>query len=215
MKTRTLHKIAGIILLLPFLAWSATGVFFLVRPAYAQAYAPLELRTYPLERPFSLAAHADWLELRYLRSILGEHLLVRRAGGWTQLDPLTLQERAVPDAASLRRLVTDAIGVNAARFGSIAMLEGSHVVTDTGVEIELDWNTLAFTQEGRDTRWIDRVYRIHYLEWTGIAVIDKILGLCGLLLLMFMTWTGAQLAFGWGRRRADMLPALTAAQESR
>lgn len=214
-KTRELHKIAGIILLLPFLAWSATAVFFLVRPAYEQAYARLEVRQYPLERPLSMAVQPDWLELRYMRSILGEHLLVRRAEGWAQLDPLTLQEQAPPDNDGLRRLVTDAMRSNAVRYGAVSTLDGSHIATDTGVEIDLDWNTLTFSQEGRDTRWIDRVYRIHYLEWTGIAAVDKVVGLFGLFLLMYMTWTGSQLAFGWGRKRSAMLPVVHTGPELR
>jgi len=48
MKTRKLHKITGLILLLPFIAWSATAVFFLIRPAYEQAYERLAVREYPL-----------------------------------------------------------------------------------------------------------------------------------------------------------------------
>jgi hypothetical protein len=37
MTKRQLHRLTGIILLLPFVAWASTAVFFLVRPAYEQA----------------------------------------------------------------------------------------------------------------------------------------------------------------------------------
>jgi hypothetical protein len=197
-KTRELHKLLGLILLLPFIAWSATAVFFLVRPAYEEAYARLEVKQYPLSGPQTFAIQPDWLEFRYFRSVLGPHLLVRREAGWAQLDPVTLSPAPYPDAAHLRTLVSDAMTVNRSRFGAVSELDSSHITTNTGVNIMLDWDTLSFTQEGRDTRWIGRVYSIHYLEWTGIAAIDKFLGLFGLFLLLTMTWTGAKLAFGRG-----------------
>ena len=198
-QTRQLHKILGITMLLPFLAWSATAVFFLVRPAYEDAYARLEPKQYPLETALTLAAHPEWQELRFFRTILGEHLLVRSDGAWTQLDPHTLLARGYPDEAAVRALVNDAIAIKPERYGAIKTLDGRRISTDTGVNIQLDWNTLSFTQEGSDTRWINRIYNIHYLEWTGVRIIDKFLGLFGLFLLMYITYTGAKLAFGWGR----------------
>ncbi|MDY6983572.1 MAG: hypothetical protein SV422_10830, partial [Pseudomonadota bacterium] len=87
MKLREQHKLLGIVLLLPFIAWSATGLFFLVRPAYDQAYEQLAVKQYPLEQPLTVVPQPDWREVRWLRSILGTHLLVRRDAGWVQLDP--------------------------------------------------------------------------------------------------------------------------------
>lgn len=201
MKLRDQHKYLGIALLLPFIAWSATGVFFLVRPRYEQAYESLEVRQYPLDEPLALAGQPDWKEVRWLRTILGPHLVVRRDSGWVQLDPVTLQERPWPDDASLRRLATDAISAHAERYGQLSEFKGRSMSTDTGVEITFDWDTLSFTQQGRDTRWIDRIYNIHYLEWTGIRMVDKVLGVSGLLLLMYMTFTGCKLIFGLDRPR--------------
>jgi hypothetical protein len=195
-KIRAIHKYLGIVLLLPFIAWSATAVFFLVRPAFTEAYARLDVKQYPLDAPLTLAAHPQWQELRYVHSILGEHLLVRQDGQWRHLDPQSLQELPYPDNDKLRLLLADAITSNPERYGNIALLDGRRISTDTGVNIQLDWNTLGFTQEGRDTRWIDRIYRIHYLEWTGIYLVDRFLGLFGLFLLMFMTYTGARMVFG-------------------
>ncbi|MGV3591182.1 MAG: hypothetical protein ACO1PZ_05790 [Gammaproteobacteria bacterium] len=238
MKLREQHKLLGIALLLPFMAWSATGLFFLVRPAYEQAYEQLVVKTYPLEQPFpalpigsdsvvassaewtadsnpvlkadspadskadsKLARNPDWKEVRWLRSILGLHLLVRRDDGWVQLDPDTFAERPWPSDEDLRLLVTDAMRQNPERYGELASFEGGRMTTDTGVEITFDWNTLSYTQQGRDTRGIDRVYRIHYLEWTGIAAVDKVLGVSGLLLLIYMTVTGFRLVFRHDRPR--------------
>lgn len=217
-------------LLLPFMAWSATGLFFLLRPAYEQAYEQLAVKQYPLHRPFpampasaesAVASSAertadvapdsrtgpkpdwkpDWKEVRWLRSVLGPHLLVRRDDGWVQLDPQTFTERPWPSDEDLRLLVTDAMSQNPGRYGKLASFDGRHMTTDTGVEITFDWDTLSYTQQGRDTRGIDRVYRIHYLEWTGIVAVDKVLGVGGLLLLMYMTVTGFRLVFRHDRPR--------------
>lgn len=202
MKLREQHKYLGIVLLLPFMAWSATAVFFLVRPRYEQAYEQLQVREYPIEQALAVAVQPDWKEVRWLRSILGQHLVVKRDSGWVQLDPATLQERPWPDDASVRKLVTDAMSANPGRYGALAAFDGRSMNTDTGVDITFDWNTLSFTQSGRDTRWIDRIYRIHYLEWTRIRAIDKVLGVGGLLLLVYMTITGFKLVLGLDRPRA-------------
>jgi len=209
-KLREQHKYLGIVLLLPFIAWSATGVFFLVRPRYEEAYEPLAVREYPLEQPLALPARADWKEVRWLRSTLGPHLLVLRDTGWVQLDPATLQERPWPDNASLRQLAVDAMTAHPERYGELRNFDGRSMDTDTGVEITFDWNTLSFTQQGRDTRWIDRIYNIHYLEWTGIRAVDKVLGVSALFLLMYMTFTGIKLIFGRDRPRTRVPPPAAA-----
>lgn len=203
MTLRKLHKTIGLILLLPFVTWSLTAVFFLVRPRYEQAYETLAVRAYPLEAQ-APALERGVLEQRFLRSVLGDHLLVRDADGWQQLDPISRQPRPAPDAAALRLLVEDAITANSSRYGSIATQTGMAFTTTTGVNIGFNWPALTFTQQGRDTWWINKVYDIHYLEWTGIRVIDKILGLSGLALLLYMTWTGARLALSrQANRRAE------------
>jgi hypothetical protein len=207
-KLREQHKLLGIALLLPFMAWSCTALFFLLRPAYEQAYEQLAVKQYPLERAVSLEPAADWGEVRWLRSVLGEHLLVRREGAWAQLDPETLTERPWPGDEDLRRLVTDAMSQNPERYGQLASFEGRQMTTDTGVDITFDWNTLSYTQQGRDTRGIDRMYRIHYLEWTGNAALDKVLGVTGLLLLIYMTVTGFRLVLRHDRPRLRANPGL-------
>ncbi len=67
--------------------------------------------------------------------------------------------------------------------------------TTTGVEVTLDWNRLALQQRGRDTDRIDALYRVHYLQWTGVDALDKVLGLLGLVLLVALAYLGARLAF--------------------
>tara|TARA_B110000305_G_scaffold213050_1_gene248644 strand:- start:259 stop:855 length:597 start_codon:yes stop_codon:yes gene_type:complete len=190
MITRKQHRLLGGILLLPFIAWSLTGVFFLVRPAYEQAYSVLSPKTYSADQ-INISAQPEWQEMRLLKTVLGLHLLVKQEGGWQQLDPDSLEVRATPVEADLVSFVEDAISQDTLRYGELLPGESDPFRTSTGVTIAVNWDSLSLYQQGSDTRWIDRIYRIHYLQWTGIAFLDTILGVAGLLLLLLMTATGS------------------------
>ncbi len=199
MQRRTLtrqHRWIGIALLLPFVAWSLTGIFFLVRPGYEEAYERVPVRHYTLPAVVNYQPEPSWTEMRLFRSILGDHLLVRDGARWHHLHADTLQEWPLPDESDLTRLLEDAFQFNPARYGSVSSVSGNQARTDTGVEIKVNWTTLSISQNGRDSRWIDRIYSMHYLEWTGFYITDRILGLGGLALLIYMTYTGALMAFG-------------------
>ena len=187
---RKQHRLLGGILLLPFIAWSLTGVFFLVRPAYEQAYSVLSPKTYSADQ-INISAQPEWQEMRLLKTVLGLHLLVKQEGGWQQLDPDSLEVRATPVEADLVSFVEDAISQDTLRYGELLPGESDPFRTSTGVTIAVNWDSLSLYQRGADTRWIDRIYRIHYLQWTGIAFLDTILGVAGLLLLLLMTATGS------------------------
>ena len=187
---RKQHRLLGGILLLPFIAWSLTGVFFLVRPAYEQAYSVLSPKTYSADQ-INISAQPEWQEVRLLKTVLGLHLLVKQEGGWQQLDPDSLEVRATPVEADLVSFVEDAISQDTLRYGELLPGESDPFRTSTGVTIAVNWDSLSLYQQGLDTRWIDRIYRIHYLQWTGIAFLDTILGVAGLLLLLLMTATGS------------------------
>ena len=195
---RKQHRLLGSILVLPFIAWSLTGIFFLVRPAYEQAYAVLSPKTYPAEE-VRISAEPQWQEMRILNSVLGQHLLVKENGSWRQVDPTTGAERPSPSVADLERFVEDAISQNPRRYGELLRGESNPFRTSEGVLISLDWGSLSLNQQGGDTRWIDRIYNVHYLRWTGIALFDSIMGVLGLLLLLMMTVSG----LGMLLRRSD------------
>ena len=74
-------------------------------------------------------------------------------------------------------------------------MSGNTATTDTGVKVSIDWNSMSLQQRGRDTDRIDLLYKIHYLEWTGVKIVDRVLGLTGLILVMVLTTLGAWLAF--------------------
>ena len=196
MRTRTLHKVIGLSLLLPFLAWIITAMVFYIKPGYAAAYESLQVKTYPLDGWIAMAADSAWLEFRYVKTILGNHLIVRTAEGWKQLDTSTFRTREKPTDSEIRMLLTDAFSANPGRYGQVATVSNDTIRTSTDVLVLLDWNGLSLSQRGPDTDRIDLLYKIHYLQWTGISALDKILGPLGLTLVFTLSILGVWLAVG-------------------
>ncbi len=198
MRIRSVHRIIGILLFIPFFGWALTGLVFFIKPGYEGAYEMLALKTYPMTAGLPITSEPEWLELRYLRTILGDHLLVRAKSGWIQLDPTTKQQRNRPGDEDLRKLLKDAFTVNPQRYGDISTINGTTVTTNTGVEVSVDWNRMSLQQKGRDTDRIDRLYRIHYLQWTGVKSIDRVVGIVGIALVLVLTSLGGWLVFKRG-----------------
>src|ERR1051325_8154753 len=140
MKTRILHRITGLVMLLPLVGWAITGAIFFLKPGYAGAYESLPVKTYPLTAGLALPSDPAWLEIRYLKTILGEHLLARTAAGWQQLDPRNLQVMPAPSDEQLRALLVDAFSINPARYGQIVAVEGNTATTATGVPVTITWD---------------------------------------------------------------------------
>ena len=198
MTTRSLHRVIGLVMLLPLAGWAVTGAIFFLKPGYAGAYELLQVKTYPLETNIAIQLEPSWTEARFVKTILGDHLLAHTSRGWLHLDPLTRQPEPEPSADDLEALVTDAFSANPARYGRVASIDGNLITTNTGVRVELDWNRLALTQRGKDTDRLDAFYKIHYLQWTGITGIDKVLGALGILLVLTLSLLGARLFFSKG-----------------
>ena len=198
MKARTLHRYVGVVLLLPLLGWAVTGFIFFLKPGYAGAYEILTPKTYPLTGAASISPQSDWLEYRSFRTVLGDHLIVRTDKGWMNLNLTDMQPRSEPTQSEIEILLKDAFTVNPQRYGNISSISGHTARTNTGVEVTVDWNKLSLQQRGKDTERIDLLYKIHYLQWTGIKSVDKALGLIGLTLLIGLTVLGAWLAIRRG-----------------
>ena len=195
MRIRTAHRVIGIILLIPFVGWAITALVFFIKPGYTGAYEVLTPKLYPINNRMLINENPDWLEVRYLRTILGDHLLVRTGSGWVNLNPNDKQPRSAATDDETRRLVQDAFSMNPKRYGQIMSVNGNTVTTDTGVVVTIDWNRMSLQQTGKDTKWIDSLYRIHYLQWTGVRSIDRVVGLTGIALILILTALGASLAF--------------------
>jgi len=194
-RIRSVHRFVGVLLLLPFLGWALTGLVFFIKPGYEGAYEILSVKTYPINTQLPIGPEPGWQELRYLRTILGDHLLVRTRSGWVNLNPTTHQPTSAPSEEQLRTLLSDAFSVNPARYGEISTVSENKVTTSTGVEVALDWNRMSLQQKGRDTDRIEWLYRIHYLQWTGVKSVDRVVGMLGIALVLLLTVLGAVLAF--------------------
>ncbi len=193
-----LHKWLGVVLLAPLCVWAITGAVFLVKPGYDQAYEKLEIRSYAqpsadnrLSQPL---LPENWQQIRRLNSVLGEHLLVQVSDQWQQLDLTTGQSR-IASEQDVQKLMEDAFTANSNRYGRIVQLDGLQAVTDTQVIVTLDWDRMALTQRGDDTRLIKTLYRLHYLQWSGNDLFDRVLGFAGLILLIALTALGVRLLF--------------------
>jgi hypothetical protein len=194
-KTRSLHRLIGLVMLLPFMGWAVTGAIFFLKPGYAGAYDALQVKTYALESNTQIQTNSSWLEVRLLKTILGEHLLVRTADGWQHLEPQGLEPKPAPNEEEMRALFNDAFLSNPGRYGQIITVEGNNIQTDTGVQAKLNWKSMSLTQRGKDTDRIDFFYRIHYLQWTGIESLDKVLGGLGITFILVLSLLGAILFF--------------------
>jgi hypothetical protein len=195
MVIRKLHRVAGILMLLPLLGWALTGALFFLKPGYAGAYETLPVKCYPIESDLNVTPDPAWLEVRLIKTILGEHLLARTAEGWLHYNPRDLKLRNEPSTDEIRALMNDAISTNAARYGKIISVQDNSAVTDTGIRIELDWKRLSLSQRGPDTDRIDMLYKIHYLQWTGMKAVDRVLGGLGILLILALSVLGSRLFF--------------------
>ena len=190
MKTARAHKVIGVILTVPLLAWSLTGIVFLIKPGYDGAYEKLSVKTHPMEKSFTLGPQENAHEARLTRTVLGYHLLLNGSGGRQHLEPATLKPKALPSDADTARLIQDAIEVNPDRYGVIVEFAEGQAITSTDVVITLDWLNLSLAQSGRDTRLIDTLYKIHYLQWLGWPTADVALGTAGIVLLLLLTGLG-------------------------
>jgi uncharacterized iron-regulated membrane protein len=195
MEIKKLHRLVGIAVAAPILLWALTGIVFLIKPGFDGAYERLSPRHYEMQDTVSLLPSRGWSEITLFRTVLGDHLIVRDRGVWRHLDPGTLEERAFPSEQELKALISDAIKSDSGRYGNIVKVESGKASTDTGVEITLDWSGMKLVQRGSDTRLIDTLYKIHYLQWVGDPSANKALGFLGILLLIALFFSGLSLYF--------------------
>lgn len=191
--SRKIHRTIGLILLLPMLGWTITGMIFFIKPGYKQAYEQLALKTYPLEMHLTISPEKKWQEARLIKTILGHHLLIKKEGKTEHLDPTTFQTKKTPSSSQTKKLIEDALASNIERYGEIISVSDNYAQTSTGIELKLDWLNLKLKQTGDDTKLINLLYKIHYLQWTPFKGANQVLGILGLILLITLTLFGLKL----------------------
>lgn len=175
------------------IGWTVTGLIFFLKPGYQSAYEQLAIKTYPLQRAFTIPAKNHWREARLIKSVLGYHLIVKTDTGTKHLDPLTLAPLPKPERQQLVQLLTDAFSINPSRYGKIESITGDNIVTSTGVNVTLYWDTMRLSQQGNDTKLINYIYQIHYLQWTPFKGFNQVIGIIGLALLLLLTIFGLKI----------------------
>lgn len=180
----------GLILLLPLLGWILTGMVFLIKPGYAAAYEQIRPKLYALENSNPIPVKNSWLEVRFFRTILGDHLLAKMDGKWQHFNAKSLKLQVPPTAKQEALLLSDAISHNNERYGNIKSGGSGLYITSTGVELSLNWDSLSISQKGHDTQLINTLYKIHYLQWLGHKKANIVLGVMGLLLLTLLVCYG-------------------------
>ena len=193
---KELHRVLGLLLLIPFLLWTATGLLFLLKPGWASAYEMLDaFDPSPLDlgavlapgdalRQAGVAEPLQRLELG--QTALGPlyRVRLREEGGAARLidarsgrivSPLTEdQARAIAAGAASRANARE-------RYGAVVESNGVEDAVDVrfagGAIVTVGRNDLNVSQRGLDTNRIDALYRIHYLQWTGHPSVDRALAI--------------------------------------
>ncbi|MDO6428286.1 PepSY domain-containing protein [Thalassotalea sp. 1_MG-2023] len=186
---RKIHKILGLIMLLPIIAWAITGTYFFFKPGYQEAYQTLNVKTYPLAYVEKLPK-GEWLETKQLNTVLGQHVMLKDKEQWHHFIMPSWQAIDTLSNKQVNALVADAISVNKTRYGKIKSVTNNNILTTTNVAITLNWPQLSLRQQGQDTDFINTMYDIHYLRWTGYKTFDQYLGVFGLLLIVVLAGVG-------------------------
>ena len=199
-----LHKIIGLLLVLPIIGWTITGVIFFIKPGYQAAYDQLVVKTYPLEKSFVIPESKQWKEVRLLKTVLGYHLLVKTDKGFQHLDPISLKAKQTPTSSELAALLNDSFTDKLDRYGSVQSSDNFKVFTTTGIEVSVNWDRLTLRQKGDDTDFINTLYKIHYLQWTPYDEVNQYMGIIGLALLMTLTFLGLKIYIS-GRKNLSLM----------
>ena len=128
-----------------------------------------------------------------MKTILGYHLLVKNNGQVEHLDPISLEVKSIPSSSQYKALIDDVISSNKERYGEVVSVDGTNALTSTGIDIKLDWSSLRLSQKGNDTKLINLLYKVHYLQWSPFNGVNQFIGIVGLLLLMTLTTFGVRL----------------------
>ena len=213
---RSGHRIAAILVALPLLLWTATGLLFLYKPGWGPAYEPLsvarsegQLSLESLVAPGALATlrgagRGAVRRVELWPTVSGPVYRIERGAGVLLVDAATGAVLSPLGESLGRRWVEDAVSRSAhpASYGEVreVTLEGGQLHVDyvSGARVSLNRQDGKLRRGGPDRRRIDWLYRVHYLQWTGVEGLDRALALGAIAATWVTTLLGVLL---WRRPR--------------
>ena len=195
---RRIHRWLAIVLVIPLVIWSITGLLFHLKPGWSRAYDMLDA-----ERP--AAVHLDKLVLpdgathvEVFSTAIGPLARVTTTKGDELYDADSGTKRSPLPTDAAQALAVDAVKRShyASSYGApsrVTSTETTVTLEFAGPVVEVDRTTGRLSQRGPDTDRIDWLYRVHYLQLTGNKTFDKVLALAGLVLIWLVLIPGVVL----------------------
>jgi hypothetical protein len=223
---RRLHRLLGLVLVLPLVLWIATGLLFHVKHRYGEAYerlvvphdqevdwsrarlSPAEVIERGLARaPLALAVHPSG-RVAYFGA-LGDSPVAIDASNGEAIEPAT------DDVARAWLSAALASSPNAARYGDeiahdsanersslTGVLDPCFVARTSGTKtVTIDRLTGEIRQTGALNDFIDATYKVHYLQWTPWEPLNIALVLLSIPVAFLLAFTGVRMALDKGRAR--------------
>ncbi len=200
---RRLHRWLAIVLVIPLIVWSLTGLLFHLKPGWSRAYDMLDAE-HPgpplhLAKLATVLAEQPMTHVEMFETAIGPLARITTAKGDELYDVDTGTRRSPLAIDAARALAVDAIARSPhhSAYGAITNISSTETTVKLelaeGPVVEIGRNDARLTQRGPDTDRIDWLYRLHYLQWTGSKPVDKVLALVGLLLIWLVLIPGVVL----------------------
>lgn len=188
-----LHRFAALALVAPLVVWSITGLLFHLKPGWKRAYDMVSIEQ-PLTTTNVTAVQSlpPFKRLELFGTALGPMYRLDRS---VLIDATTGKPRSPLSIEDALTLAQDAVARSQQRAGYGALVDAKadestvHVHFANAV-VDVDRASGSLYQHGGDTERIDWLYRIHYLKWTGVASVDRVLAIVGLGLIWFAMFAG-------------------------
>ncbi len=197
---RRIHRWLAIVLVIPLVVWSVTGLLFHLKPGWSRAYDQLDPeKPGPPLHLDKLVVPAGTTHLEVFATAIGPLARVTTAAGEALYDLDTGARRSPLPIDAAKALAVDAIArsPHRATYGEITQVTSTEtsvkLVLAEGPIVEIGRHDARVSQRGPDTDRIAWLYRIHYLQWTGVKPLDKVLALVGLLLIWLVLIPGVVL----------------------
>lgn len=200
---RRLHRWLAIVLVIPLIVWSLTGLLFHLKPGWSRAYDMLEAEKpgppLHLAKLATVLAEQPVTHIEMFETAIGPLARITTGKGDELYDPDTGTRRSPLAIDAAQALAVDAIARSPhhSAYGAIVRVSSTEITVKLelaeGPVVEIGRNDARLTQRGPDTDRIDWLYRIHYLQWTGSKPVDKVLALAGLILIWLVLIPGVVL----------------------